>query len=54
MAIAPRCDFCKEELTEFGALLFSPPKKKTDVMKYHVCPSCYRRILTLRGSKARE
>lgn len=53
MAIAPRCDFCGKELTEYGALLFSPPKKKTDVKKFHVCVPCYKKILRLRGLRAR-
>ena len=47
MAIAPKCDFCKKELTDYGALLFSPPKDH-DVKKYHVCKSCYKKILALR------
>lgn len=38
--INPTCDKCKQELTEFGALLFSPPKENK-VTKYHLCVACY-------------
>lgn len=40
MAIAPKCDSCGTELTEYGALLFSPPRDR-DVKKYHLCVACY-------------
>ena len=45
MAIKPRCDFCKKELHEFGALLFGPPNKKNAVRKLHLCKSCYRKVV---------
>ncbi len=48
MAITPQCDFCKEELTEFGALLFSPPSEGT-VEKFHLCVPCYGKVNDLRG-----
>lgn len=41
MAIRPRCDICKNELSDFGALLFSPPDEAGFVQKHHVCASCY-------------
>lgn len=44
MAIKPKCDFCKQELGEFGAILLSPPENGVDVKKYHICVSCYRSI----------
>lgn len=44
MAIIPVCDFCKKELVDFGALLFSPPDGKGNVKKYHVCKNCYKKI----------
>jgi hypothetical protein len=47
MAIRPACDFCNKELTDYGALLFSPPKGK-GVQKYHACKACYKKLLTLR------
>src|SRR3989344_3934946 len=40
MSIKPACDFCKKELTEFGGLLFSPPKKNGEIKKFHVCTHC--------------
>jgi len=45
--IKPICDFCKKELTAFGALLFSPPKGH-DVKKYHVCVACYGKLMKSR------
>ncbi len=44
MAINPICDKCGKELTEFGAILFSPPDQKSTVKKFHICVSCYRKI----------
>jgi hypothetical protein len=45
MAIAPECDFCGNELVEFGGLLFSPPDADGRVDKQHVCVECYGRIV---------
>lgn len=45
MAISPRCDVCKTEMTDFGALLFSPPEADGTVQKYHVCKACYAKIV---------
>jgi len=45
MAIKPICDKCKKELTEFGAILFSPPNKKNSVTKYHLCKKCFKEII---------
>ncbi len=44
--IKPKCCRCKNELTEFGAILLSPPKIKTedlmsDHIKQHLCVDCY-------------
>ena len=44
MAIKPICDFCGQELGAFGALLFSPPNKNSEVKKFHVCVDCYKKI----------
>jgi len=41
MAINPVCDKCGNELTEFGAVLLSPPNEKGEVMKLHLCKTCY-------------
>lgn len=41
MAIKPICDLCKNELKDFGALLFSPPNDNI-VEKYHICKYCYK------------
>ncbi len=43
MAIKPICDKCKTELSEFGAILFSPPEGK-NVKKFHICKECYEKI----------
>ncbi|MFH1036494.1 MAG: hypothetical protein V1756_00285 [Patescibacteria group bacterium] len=50
MAIKPKCDKCKKELKEFGAILFSPPKKNV-VQKFHLCQKCYREISRGFGKK---
>jgi|GEM_PF-1324207 len=47
MSIAPRCDFCKKELKEFGGLLFAPPSKDGKARKYHICTYCFSRIIKL-------
>ena len=41
MTIKPICDICKKELTEFGAILLSPPDNDGHVKKYHICNECY-------------
>ncbi|MDQ5944184.1 MAG: hypothetical protein QG658_251 [Patescibacteria group bacterium] len=45
MAISPVCDLCRKKLKDFGALLFSPPNKKANVKKFHVCKPCYKNLL---------
>ena len=45
MAIKPICDRCNKELKAFGALLFSPPDKKSMVKKFHVCVPCYKELV---------
>jgi len=42
--ISPKCDICGKELSEFGALLFSPPDKSGNVRKFHICKNCYFKI----------
>lgn len=44
MAIKPICDRCKQELTDFGALMFSPPEG-SNVTKYHICKQCYAEMI---------
>lgn len=44
MAIKPACDSCGKELKEFGAILLSPPNKKSEVKKFHLCKLCYEDI----------
>jgi len=41
MGIKPKCDKCGNELSNFGALLFSPPDEKNITKKYHICEKCY-------------
>jgi len=44
MAIKPKCDRCKEELEEFGAILLSPPDAESKVKKFHLCKKCYEEV----------
>jgi len=44
MAIAPTCDKCGNELTDFGGILLSPPDQDSRVIKFHLCKSCYAEI----------
>lgn len=53
MAIQPICDFCHQELTDFGGILLSPPNEKGMVQKLHVCKSCYQKILKQNGGPNR-
>ncbi|GBE19732.1 hypothetical protein BMS3Abin17_00459 [archaeon BMS3Abin17] len=45
MTIKPICDKCKQELTEFGAILFSPPDENNNVKKFHICKKCYEEMI---------
>ncbi|MCG2698373.1 hypothetical protein L6307_04805 [Candidatus Parcubacteria bacterium] len=45
MAIKPICDKCKKELNSFGGILLSPPDKNNNVKKFHLCESCYKKII---------
>ena len=42
--ISPKCDFCDEELVEFGGILLSPPNLDNKVLKEHRCKKCYLKI----------
>ena len=53
MAIKPKCDACKKELTEFGGILLSPPKRNT-VKKFHLCVKCYRDVVRLMEGKRKK
>ena len=35
-----KCDICKKELTQLGALYFSPPNENGSVKKTHICVDC--------------
>ncbi|MFA6158094.1 MAG: hypothetical protein WC763_00495 [Candidatus Paceibacterota bacterium] len=48
MAINPTCDFCGEELVDYGALLFSAPDANGMAKKDHVCKACYERLVLLK------
>lgn len=45
MAIKPHCFKCKKELAQFGAIVLSPPNKKDLVKKFHICKTCYKKLL---------
>lgn len=45
MPIKPICDKCKTELEAFGGLLFSFPDETGKVKKFHLCKSCYEKIV---------
>lgn len=47
MAIKPKCDKCKKELEDYGAILLSPPDDEEKVKKYHLCKECYKKIIML-------
>ncbi|MDB5183034.1 MAG: hypothetical protein JWO47_818 [Candidatus Saccharibacteria bacterium] len=44
MAIKPTCDTCGKELTEFGAIVLSPPDESSKVRKYHLCVDCFEKL----------
>jgi len=44
MAIKPLCDKCCNELTDYGAILLSPPNNSSEVKKFHICLNCYKDI----------
>lgn len=46
MAIKPVCDRCGKELTEFGAILLSPPNTENTVKKLHLCIDCYEIVIS--------
>lgn len=45
MAIKPICDSCDQELKDFGGILLSPPNKKSQVKKFHLCVKCYKDLV---------
>ena len=45
MAIKPKCDRCKNELLDYGAILLSPPNTNSTVKKFHICKECYKIFL---------
>jgi hypothetical protein len=49
-----KCDKCGRELTEAGALVFSPPKGEAWIVeKYHVCANCWPKLVAfVKGDKA--
>lgn len=47
MAIQPTCDYCDEELTEPGALMFAPPNEFAMSRKWHLCVACWRKLLEM-------
>ena len=51
MTIKPICEFCNQELTEFGAILLSPPDENSNVKKQHICKTCYQKIINKTNKK---
>jgi hypothetical protein len=45
MSIKLICDKCKQELSDFGGILLSPPDKDGMVKKWHLCKECYEEII---------
>jgi len=39
------CECCGDELTEAGALLFSPPSNTNVCVKKHFCFDCFNKII---------
>jgi len=50
----PDCDFCKNEQTELGALVFGPPDVDGRCAKLHCCKKCYEKLLFLICDKTIE
>ena len=46
MVIKPICDKCRNELDDFGGILFGPPDKDSKVEKFHLCKNCYGEIIS--------
>jgi ribosomal protein L40E len=40
-----KCKKCKQQLTEQGALIFSPPETHERVYKFHICMQCYFKLM---------
>ena len=51
MSIKPFCYRCHKELKEFGAILLSPPNKKDEIKKFHICRKCYKEMQFTMRSK---
>lgn len=45
MAINTKCDSCGKELSEFGAILMSPPNRANQSRKFNICKKCYEKIV---------
>ena len=45
MAINTKCSACKRELGDFGAILLGPPDEDNKVEKFHLCGSCFDKIV---------
>jgi len=50
MEVKLECSRCEIELTELGALLFSPPSGMF-VTKHHICVNCFNEIMRKWGGK---
>ncbi len=44
MATKPVYAVCGDELSDFGGILLSPPDEKGDILKDHICKSCYAKV----------
>lgn len=50
MSISPSCNSCQQELTEPGALVFSPPDENITT-KFHLCVSCWEHHFVVIGDE---
>ena len=49
-----KCDRCGRELSEPGALVFSPPTNEAWVVnKYHVCADCWPTVMSILEAAAK-
>jgi len=45
-----KCDKCKKEIDEKGAILWSPPNNDEMCKKIHLCTKCYKIVMKYIGS----
>jgi hypothetical protein len=54
MSLKPICDSCELELTDYGAILLSPPDIESQVTKFHICKKCYRALVDIHNIRPHQ